>query len=112
VQEYKILLVISNESYVAKYFSQAIIEDELDSISKAISKSELEEENLEVRLNKSTREIITRYQVDEGEKNEMIIRLPPSYPLAEVEIDGKSRVGVTAERWNKWLLTCKIACKV
>jgi E3 ubiquitin-protein ligase listerin len=112
VQEYKIPLVISNGSYVAKYFSQAIIEDELDSISKAISKSELEEENLEVRLNKSTREIITRYQVDEGEKNEMIIRLPPSYPLAEVEIDGKSRVGVTAERWNKWLLTCKIACKV
>ena len=42
----------------------------------------------------------------------MLIRLPPSYPLAEVEIDGKSRVGVTQERWNKWLLTCKIACKV
>jgi E3 ubiquitin-protein ligase listerin len=99
-------------SYVAKYFSAAIIDDELSAISIAISKSEFDQENLEIRVNRITKEIITRYQVDEGEKNEMLIRLPPSYPLAEVEIDGKSRIGVTQERWNRWLLTCKIACKV
>lgn len=50
--------------------------------------------------------------MDEGQKNEMSIRLPESYPLAEVEIVGTSHVGVKQDRWNKWLLICKIACKV
>ena len=105
-------VVVTNSSYVAKYFSSKIISDELVSIKTAIAKSEFDDENLEIRVNDFTKEIITRYQIDEGQKNEMIIRLPPSYPLAEVEIIGASRVGVGLERWNKWLLTCKIACKV
>jgi hypothetical protein len=63
-------------------------------------------------VNEYTKEVNTRYQVDEGQKNEMSIRLPASYPLSEVEIVGVSRVGVDQLRWNKWLLTCKIACKV
>jgi E3 ubiquitin-protein ligase listerin len=73
---------------------------------------EFDDENVEIRANKSTKEIVTRYQVEEGQNSEMTIRLPLNYPLAEVEIIGTSRVGVNPERWNKWLLTCKIACKV
>jgi hypothetical protein len=53
-----------------------------------------------------------RYTVDDGQKNEMTIRLPASYPLADVEVVGTSRVGVHQERWNKWLLTCQVACRV
>jgi E3 ubiquitin-protein ligase listerin len=97
---------------VAKYFSSKIILNELSTIKTAITQSEFDDENLEIRVNEFTREITTRYQVDEGQKNEMSIRLPPSYPLAEVEIVSTSHVGVVQERWNKWLLTCKIACKV
>ena len=97
---------------MAKYFSNKIILNELSTINTAIAQSEFDDENLEIRVNEVTREITTRYQVDEGEKSEMSIRLPPSYPLAEVEIVGTNRVGVTQERWNRWLLTCKIACKV
>jgi hypothetical protein len=102
----------TNGSYVAKYFSSKIILHELSTIKTEIAQSEFDDEKLEIRVNDYTREITTRYQVDEGQKNEMSIRLPPSYPLAEVEIVGTSRVGVNQERWNKWLLTCKIVCKV
>jgi E3 ubiquitin-protein ligase listerin len=99
-------------SYISKYLSEDIIREELETIHSAIRKHEFDEENLEIRVNRVTKEISTRYQIEEGEKNEIIIRLPPSYPLAEVEIVGSSRVGVNQERWNKWLLMCKIACKV
>jgi hypothetical protein len=101
-----------NGSYVAKFFSNTIIANELSTIKIAISQSEFDDENVEVRVNEITKEINTKYQVEEGQKNEMSIRLPPSYPLAEVEIVGNSRIGVTQDRWNKWILTCKIACKV
>jgi E3 ubiquitin-protein ligase listerin len=77
-----------------------------------LTQSELADENVEIRVNEVLKEIVVRYQVDEGQRNEMAIRLPPSYPLAEVEVVGVSRVGVSQERWNKWLLTCTIACKV
>jgi hypothetical protein len=101
------------KAYVAKYLSSKLIMQELSTIKKATSTApEFNEENLEISVNEVTKEIVTRYQVDEGQKNEMIIRLPSSYPLAEVEIVGTNRVGVKEERWNKWLLTCKISCKV
>jgi hypothetical protein len=81
-------------------------------VKQAIAKSEFDDENLEIRTNEYTKEVNVRYQVDEGQKLEMSIRLPTSYPLAEVEIVGVNRIGVDQLRWNKWLLTCKIACKV
>lgn len=81
-------------------------------MKQAIAKSEFDDENLEIRANEYTKEVNVRYQVDEGQKLEMSIRLPTSYPLAEVEIVGVNRIGVDQLRWNKWLLTCKIACKV
>lgn len=100
------------QSYVAKHLSAKLIMRELATIKAATSTSEFQEDNLEISVNEVTKETVTRYQVDEGQKNEMIIRLPASYPLAEVEILGTNRVGVKEERWNKWLLTCKIGCKV
>lgn len=97
-----------------KFFSNKLIQNELKIVKHAIAELEFNEEkdeNLEVQVNNYTKEIIVRYLLEEGEKNEMSIRLPPSYPLAEVEIQGISRIGVTQERWNKWILTTKIACK-
>jgi hypothetical protein len=100
------------QGYVAKHMSSKLILKELSTIKTATSSPQFNEENLEVSVNEVTKEIVTRYQVDEGQKTEMVIRLPASYPLAEVEIVGTNRVGVREERWNKWLLTCKISCKV
>jgi hypothetical protein len=106
------LWIPANGSYIAKYFSNQIILNELSTVKQAIAKSEFDNENLEIRANEYTKEVNVRYQVDEGQKLEMSIRLPTSYPLAEVEIVGVNRIGVDQLRWNKWLLTCKIACKV
>ena len=102
------------QSYVEKYFSNRVILNELNIVKSAIVEledNEEKDENLKVQVNTYTKEITVQYLLEEGQKNEMSIRLPPSYPLSEVEIQGISRIGVTQERWNKWILTTKIACK-
>jgi hypothetical protein len=77
-----------------------------------MAQSEFDSEKVDVRVNEITAEVTTRYQVDEGQTIDMVIRLPPSYPLLEVKVIGSKRLAVTPERWNKWMLTCTVACKV
>jgi len=33
------------------------------------------------------------------------MRMPPSYPLRSVELESKSRLGVSEAQWRKWLLS-------
>lgn len=40
----------------------------------------------------------------EDSKVEMKIKLPPSYPLANIEIECSARIGVSDGRWRRWLL--------
>jgi hypothetical protein len=77
-----------------------------------MAQSEFDSDKVDIRVNEITAEVVTRYEVDEGQKIEMVIRLPPSYPLSEVQVIGPKSLGVKAEQWNKWLLTCTVACKV
>jgi len=99
------------QDYIAKHFSPKLILKELRSIKDAMAQSEFDSDKVDIRVNEITAEVTTRYEVDEGQKIEMVIRLPPSYPLSEVQVIGSKSLGVKAEQWNKWLLTCTVACK-
>ena len=35
---------------------------------------------------------------------EMVITLPPNYPLGSIRVKSEKRVGVSAQQWEKWLL--------
>jgi len=50
-----------------------------------------------------TREISATYVKDECTL-EVLIKLPPSYPLRNVEVDCQRRLGVTEARWRRWVL--------
>jgi hypothetical protein len=50
-----------------------------------------------------TREITAVY-VKEECNLEVAIRLPPAYPLRNVEVDCRKRLGVAEPRWRRWVL--------
>ena len=39
---------------------------------------------------------------------EMVITLPPNYPLGSISVKSEKRVGVSAQQWEKWLLQLNI----
>jgi hypothetical protein len=53
-----------------------------------------------------TREITATYTKDDAVL-EVVLRVPPSYPLRAVEVDGTRRVGVSEGRWKKWALSMR-----
>ena len=61
-------------------------------------------ENLSIRANKAYGEVSATYTKDEAEL-ELVIKLPPSYPLRPVSITCAKRVGVSEQRLRKWLLS-------
>ncbi|RHY13468.1 hypothetical protein DYB36_004832 [Aphanomyces astaci] len=56
-----------------------------------------------VRGSKVSREITTTYLKDECTL-EMVIRVPSSYPLRSVEVECTKRIGISEERWRRWVL--------
>ncbi|RHY26704.1 hypothetical protein DYB32_007358 [Aphanomyces invadans] len=56
-----------------------------------------------VRGSKVSREITTTYLKDECTL-EMVIRVPASYPLRSVEVECTKRIGISEERWRRWVL--------
>ena len=35
----------------------------------------------------------------------VVMRLAPSYPLRSMELESKSRLGVSEAQWRKWMLS-------
>jgi E3 ubiquitin-protein ligase listerin len=56
-----------------------------------------------VKGSKVSREITTTYLKDECAL-EMVIRVPSSYPLRSVEVECTRRIGITEDRWRRWVL--------
>ena len=50
-----------------------------------------------------SREISASYIKDECSL-ELIVRLPPAYPLRNVEVECRRRLGVSESRWRRWVL--------
>ena len=38
---------------------------------------------------------------------EVVLRVPPSYPLRPIQVDGTRRVGVSEGKWKKWALAMR-----
>jgi len=57
-----------------------------------------------IRASAGAREVTAVYSKDESTL-ELIIRLPPAYPLQAAEAQCTRRMGVGEKRLNKWLLS-------
>ncbi|KAJ3220570.1 listerin E3 ubiquitin protein ligase 1 [Clydaea vesicula] len=96
-------LLIAVESFTEKYYSPLIIQEEFKAVLSA-DRSLFEG----VSVKKINNEILASYAVEEAIL-EMIIKLPQTYPLRQVEIEGGSgnNAGVAESRWRSWLLSAK-----
>ncbi|TPX32340.1 hypothetical protein SmJEL517_g04547 [Synchytrium microbalum] len=96
-------LTLAVEMYTEKYFSPLLISREISTITRS-DKSLFE--NLAIKASTKSSEVSATYTIEESGL-EMIIRLPSSFPLKQVEVDSgpSGRAGVTDARWRAWLLS-------
>lgn len=96
-------LAIAIDSYTEKFFSPHIIESELAFLSRDEGKAQIQDENMSVKVAKTTHEVTAIYTIDEAPM-EMMIRLPKNYPLQQAEVKDVKRIGVPEAKWRYWLL--------
>ncbi|EQC29986.1 hypothetical protein SDRG_12266 [Saprolegnia diclina VS20] len=97
----------SARSWVARFceenVSPLLLQEEITAIHASSEKDLWDPEEMTVRGSKVSREIITSYIKDECSL-EMVIRVPASYPLRSVEVECTKRIGISEERWRRWVL--------
>jgi hypothetical protein len=91
------------DRFVAGCISPLILAKELSLISGAAFDDTGE---LTIRASSKTREITAAYSKDEAVL-EVVLRVPPSYPLRPVQVDGTRRVGVSEGKWRMWALAMR-----
>ncbi|ORX79499.1 hypothetical protein BCR32DRAFT_269438 [Anaeromyces robustus] len=96
-------LCIALEEYTKKYVTPLLVSSEMNSV---ISTDRSQYENLVIKANKSRNEIIAQYVIPSEESYlDIVIRIPPTYPLKQVVIDGGHKTGVQESRWRSWILS-------
>ncbi|KAF3898560.1 Zinc finger, RING-CH-type [Trichophyton interdigitale] len=95
------------ETWTQRYVSPLIIEDSLQSVSDWYSGQDWDSEDhaLEVKVSSKAAEIIGSIEIDEeSPPTSIAISLPPTYPLHQATVSGRSRVAVDEKKWKSWLL--------
>ncbi|KNC98170.1 ubiquitin-protein ligase RKR1 [Spizellomyces punctatus DAOM BR117] len=94
---------LSVESYTEKYFSPLLISTELSQILNADLSAY---PDLSVRVNKTGCEVVACFAIEDAVL-EMVIRIPRSFPLKLVDVEGGAggrSAGISEARWRAWLL--------
>ena len=97
---------IAVEGWTEKYFSPLIIEDTMDEVMKWSQEQEStgdDEKELIIKGSKQSREVFAGYEVDDM-MMQIVIRLPPNYPLEGVKVAGINRVAASEKKWTSWLM--------
>ncbi|KAK8163654.1 RING zinc finger protein-like protein [Phyllosticta citrichinensis] len=96
--------VLAVESWTQRFISPHIISAALASVSTwaATDNAGDGDAALTVKVNGRAREVVAGYEVDEQFMT-MAMRLPPTYPLASVQVEGVNRVAVSEQKWQSWL---------
>jgi hypothetical protein len=96
---------IAVESWTEKFLSPLIIQDTMDDVSKWAEEQEVTEDEKEliVKVSKRSREVFAGYEVDDM-MMQILIRLPATYPLDGVKVEGVNRVAVSEKKWTSWLM--------
>ena len=93
------------DKFVAACISPLILAKEVSVISGAAATLD-DTGELSIRASSKTREITAAYSKDEAVL-EVVLRVPPSYPLRPIQVDGTRRVGVSEGKWKKWALAMR-----
>ncbi|GAB2286151.1 hypothetical protein Dimus_020576 [Dionaea muscipula] len=88
------------EMFTKMWCSPHLIADELSQIKKA----EFADESFSVAVSISANEVVATYTKDETGMD-LVIRLPPSYPLRCVDVECTRSLGISEVKQRKWLLS-------
>ncbi|KAL8531325.1 hypothetical protein ACS0TY_008085 [Phlomoides rotata] len=88
------------ESFTKAWCSPTLISNELSQIKKA----SFADDNFSISVSKSANEVVATYTKDETGMD-LVIRLPPSYPLRPVDIDCTRSLGISEVKRRKWLMS-------
>ena len=96
------------EAWTSRFFSPLIIADTMTEVltwAESQEVNELEnEKELIVKVSRKAREVSAGYEVDDT-MLQIVIKLPPAYPLDGVKVEGVTRVAVSQQKWTGWLMT-------
>ncbi|CCU74310.1 RING zinc finger protein [Blumeria hordei DH14] len=86
--------------------SPLLVEEELDAVTAwAKDQKSLDgEKELIIKVAKKVREVSASYEIDEMVM-EIRIRIPEDFPLGLVQIESVSRVGISEQKWNSFIMT-------
>jgi len=104
--------VLAVEEFTEKYMSPLLIERELSSVQAwiqshsggSVGVGRGEEDEMTVKILKAlTIEVTATYPIDD-QSMEMRVRIPPTFPLRQVEVEGARRIGLTEKDFRKMQL--------
>lgn len=96
---------IAVESWTERYFSPLVISDVLDEVSAWAEIQDVsdDEKELIIKTSKKSREVFAGYEIDDM-FSQLVVRLPPIYPLEGVKVESLNRVAVSEKKWQSWLM--------
>ncbi|XP_061483857.1 E3 ubiquitin-protein ligase listerin isoform X2 [Rhineura floridana] len=87
------------DKFTTKYVSSVLSSQEISSVQTSTQLFN----GMMVKARSATREVIATYSVDDI-FIELIIQLPPNYPLGSIIVESGKRVGVAVQQWRNWML--------
>ncbi|KAJ7320504.1 hypothetical protein JRQ81_020015 [Phrynocephalus forsythii] len=87
------------DKFTSKYVSSVLSSQEIASVQTSTQLFN----GMMVKARSATREVIATYSVDDI-FIELIIQLPPNYPLGSIAVESGKRVGVAVQQWRNWML--------
>ncbi|XP_030648417.1 E3 ubiquitin-protein ligase listerin [Chanos chanos] len=87
------------DKFTSKYVSSVLSAQEIASVQSSTQSFD----SMTVKARSTTREVIATYSVDDI-FIELVIQLPPNYPLGSVSVESGRRVGVAVQQWRNWML--------
>ncbi|KAK3098056.1 hypothetical protein FSP39_015648 [Pinctada imbricata] len=91
------------DRFTSKYVSPMLCTGEI----KSVNVNDTSLQNITIKTRPATREVIATYALEEV-SIEIVITLPPNYPLGNINVTSEKKVGVSAAQWDKWLLQLNI----
>lgn len=91
------------EKFSVRYVSPILISKMLADVESQKNKLVERDDNLTIKVNKVINEIKSVYVIDE-QTMEMVVKIPETFPLSNVSVEGPLRLGVKENQWKAWLL--------
>ncbi|KAI9218261.1 hypothetical protein BC828DRAFT_369465 [Blastocladiella britannica] len=89
------------EKLTERMFSPALIDKELEA-----AKEDVQDLTVQVQKSSQGASVTATYHLDDA-KLELVLTLPPQYPLRQVAIEGGEHSVVGERVWRAWVLSCK-----